>query len=174
MKKLLFNTLSKQIKELEKTAKNTILALLNEIPNKTYQTDKIDEEKIIITYDNEKFAFVGCYIDKTKGTFTYNLHDGLKLLGYKIINDDDMNSYRVTSLGSGSNTDYNTFGSTYKHIFEVTDIANTNGSVSDPSTNYVSTATILPQTGQYGILLLGGILATIGLGIIIKKRKDLI
>lgn len=86
MKKLLFNTLSKQIKELEKTAKNTILALLNEIPNKTYQTDKIDEEKIIITYDNEKFAFVGCYIDKTKGTFTY----GLKLLGYKIINDDDM------------------------------------------------------------------------------------
>lgn len=36
MKKLLFNTLSKQIKELEKTAKNTILALLNEIPNKTY------------------------------------------------------------------------------------------------------------------------------------------
>lgn len=82
MKKLLFNTLSKQIKELEKTAKNTILALLNEIPNKTYQTDKIDEEKIIITYDNEKFAFVGCYIDKTKGTF--------KLLGYKIINDDDM------------------------------------------------------------------------------------
>lgn len=90
MKKLLFNTLSKQIKELEKTAKNTILALLNEIPNKTYQTDKIDEEKIIITYDNEKFAFVGCYIDKTKGTFTYNLYDGLKLLGYKIINDDDM------------------------------------------------------------------------------------
>lgn len=90
MKKLLFNTLSKQIKELEKTAKNTILALLNEIPNKTYQTDKIDEEKIIITYDNEKFAFVGCYIDKTKGTFTYNLHDELKLLGYKIINDDDM------------------------------------------------------------------------------------
>lgn len=90
MKKLLFNTLSKQIKELEKTAKNTILALLNEIPNKTYQTDKIDEEKIIITYDNEKFAFVGCYIDKTKGTFTYNLHDRLKLLGYKIINDDDM------------------------------------------------------------------------------------
>lgn len=89
MKKLLFNTLSKQIKELEKTAKNTILALLNEIPNKTYQTDKIDEEKIIITYDNEKFAFAGCYIDKTKGTFTYNLHDGLKLLGYKIINDDD-------------------------------------------------------------------------------------
>lgn len=90
MKKLLFNTLSRQIKEFEKTAKNTILALLNEIPNKTYQTDKIDEERIIITYDNEKFAFVGCYIDKTKGTFTYNLHDGLKLLGYKIINDDDM------------------------------------------------------------------------------------
>lgn len=88
MKKLLFNTLSKQIKELEKTAKNTILALLNEIPNKTYQTNKIDEERNITTYDNEKFAFVGCYIDKTKGTFTHNLHDGLKLLGYKIINDD--------------------------------------------------------------------------------------
>ena len=67
MKKLLFNTLLKQIKELEKTAKNTILALLNEIPNKTYQTDKTDEERIIITYDNEKFAFVGCYIDETKG-----------------------------------------------------------------------------------------------------------
>lgn len=84
MKKLLFNTLSKQIKELEKTAKNTILALLNEIPNKTYQTDKIDEERIIITYDNEKFAFVGCYIDETKGTFTSTLNNGLKLLGYNI------------------------------------------------------------------------------------------
>ena len=60
MKKLLFNTLSKQIKELEKTAKNTILALLNEIPNKTYQNDKIDEERIIIienkfkSFPNEK------------------------------------------------------------------------------------------------------------------------
>lgn len=88
MKKLLFNTLSKQIKELEKTAKNTILALLNEIPNKTYQTDKIYEERIIITYDNEKFAFVGCYIDKTKGTFTSTLNNGLKLLGYKIVGDN--------------------------------------------------------------------------------------
>ena len=88
MKKLLFNTLSKQIKELEKTAKNTILALLNEIPNKTYQSDKIDEEKIIITYDNEKFAFVGCYIDETKGTFTSTLNNGLKLLGYKIVDDN--------------------------------------------------------------------------------------
>ena len=67
-----------KIKELEKTAKNTILALLNEIPNKTYQTDKIDEERIIITYDNEKFAFVGCYIDETKGTFTSTLNNGLK------------------------------------------------------------------------------------------------
>lgn len=46
---------------------------MNEIPNKTYQTDKIDEERIIITYDNEKFAFVGCYIDETKGTFTSTL-----------------------------------------------------------------------------------------------------
>lgn len=88
MKKLLFNTLSKQIKELEKTAKNTILALLNEIPNKTYQTDKIDEERIIITYDNEKFAFVGCYIDETKSTFTSTLNNGLKLLGYKIVGDN--------------------------------------------------------------------------------------
>lgn len=67
MKKLLFNTLSKQIKELEKTAKNTILALLNEIPNKTYQSDKIDEEK---------------------GTFTSILNNGLKLLGYKIVGDN--------------------------------------------------------------------------------------
>lgn len=88
MKKLLFNTLSKQIKELEKTAKNTILALLNEIPNKTYQSDKIDEEKIIITYDNEKFAFVGCYVDETKVTFTSTLNNGLKLLGYKIVGDN--------------------------------------------------------------------------------------
>lgn len=88
MKKLLFNTLSRQIKELEKTAKNTILALLNEIPNKTYQTDKINEERIIITYDNEKFVFVGCYIDETKCTFTSTLNNGLKLLGYKIVDNN--------------------------------------------------------------------------------------
>lgn len=84
MEKILFNTLSKQAKELQKTAEKTLYAFVNNQPNKMYQTADINDEDIILTFDNEMYAFVGCFIDKTKNTFSTTLNKGLKLLGYKI------------------------------------------------------------------------------------------
>lgn len=84
MERILFNIISKQAKELQKTAENTLYAFVNNQPNKTYQTDNINDEDVILSFDNEMFAFVGCFIDKTKGTFSSALNKGLKLLGYKI------------------------------------------------------------------------------------------
>lgn len=84
MKKLLFNTLSRQVKDLQKTARNTILRLLSELPNKTYKTDKIDIDRDIFTFDSERYAFVGCYIHEFENSGNYYR---LKLLGYKIYND---------------------------------------------------------------------------------------
>ena len=91
MEKLLFNTLSKQAKELQKTAENALYSFVNNQPNKMYQTANISDEDIIFTYDNETFAFVGCFIDKTKGTFSSTLNKGLKLLGYKIETKETIN-----------------------------------------------------------------------------------
>lgn len=84
MERILFNTLSKQTKELQKTAENTLYAFVNNQPNKMYQTAVINDEDVILTFDNEMYAFVGCFIDKTKNTFSSALNKGLKLLGYKI------------------------------------------------------------------------------------------
>ena len=84
MEKLLFNTLSKQAKELQKTAENTLYAFVNNQPNKMYQTAVINDEDVILTFDNEMYAFVGCFVDKTKNTLSSALNKGLKLLGYKI------------------------------------------------------------------------------------------
>lgn len=84
MEKLLFNTLSKQAKELQKTAENALYAFVNNQPNKMYQTAVINDEDVILTFDNEMYAFVGCFIDKTKNTISSALNKGLKLLGYKI------------------------------------------------------------------------------------------
>lgn len=84
MEKLLFNTLSKQTKELQKTAENTLYAFVNNQPNKMYQTAVINDEDVILTFDNEMYAFVGCFVDKTKNTLSSALNKGLKLLGYKI------------------------------------------------------------------------------------------
>lgn len=84
MEKLLFNTVSKQAKELQKTAENALYAFVNNQPNKMYQTAVINDEDVILTFDNEMYAFVGCFIDKTKKTFSATLNKGLKLLGYKI------------------------------------------------------------------------------------------
>lgn len=84
MEKLLFNTVSKQTKELQKTAENTLYAFVNNQPNKMYQTAVINDEDVILTFDNEMYAFVGCFVDKTKNTLSSALNKGLKLLGYKI------------------------------------------------------------------------------------------
>nr|DAD66610.1 MAG TPA: hypothetical protein [Myoviridae sp. ctPuP5] len=84
MEKLLFNTVSKQAKELQKTAENALYAFVNNQPNKMYQTAVINDEDVILTFDNEMYAFVGCFIDKTKNTLSSALNKGLKLLGYKI------------------------------------------------------------------------------------------
>ena len=84
MERILFNTVSKQAKELQKTTENTLYAFVNNQPNKMYQTTVINDEDVILTFDNEMYAFVGCFIDKTKNTFSSALNKGLKLLGYKI------------------------------------------------------------------------------------------
>lgn len=81
MEKLIFNTLSKQAKELEKTAKNSLIEFLNKRTNKTYQTDKITQKNRILLYGGSKYAFVGCFIEKKEVRRT---HKGLKLLGYEI------------------------------------------------------------------------------------------
>lgn len=88
MEKILFNHLSKQVRELVKTAQISLISFLSDKPNKTYQTDKIDTEKIIYTYDNETFAFVGCYLSTKKETISDTLNKGLKLLGYKIVDEE--------------------------------------------------------------------------------------
>lgn len=91
MEKLIFNTLSKQAKELEKTAKNTLIEFLNARKNKTYQTDKITEENRIFMYGGRSYAFVGCFIEKKEA---HNTHKGLKLLGYQIDNKTTEISYK--------------------------------------------------------------------------------
>lgn len=88
MEKILFNHLSKQVRELVKTAQISLISFLSNKANKTYQTDKIDTEKIIYTYDNETFAFVGCYLSTKKETISDTLNKGLKILGYKIVNEE--------------------------------------------------------------------------------------
>lgn len=88
MEKILFNHLSKQVRELIKTAQISLISFLSNKANKTYQTDKIDAEKSITTYDNETFAFVGCYLSTKKETISNTLNKGLKLLGYKIVNEE--------------------------------------------------------------------------------------
>lgn len=88
MEKILFNHLSKQVRELVKTAQISLISFLSDKPNKTYQTDKIDTEKIIYTYDNETFAFVGCYLSTKEKNLSDMVNKGLKLLGYKIVNEE--------------------------------------------------------------------------------------
>lgn len=90
MEKVLFDHLSKQVKELVRTAQNSLISFLNNKDNKTYQTDNIDIKKSITTYNNETFAFVGCYLSTKKETISYVLSKGLKVLGYKIVDEEVM------------------------------------------------------------------------------------
>lgn len=84
----MFNHLSKQVKELVITAKNSLISFLSDKHNKTYQTDKIDTERIIYTYDNETFAFVGCYLSANERNLSDMINKGLRLLGYKVVNEE--------------------------------------------------------------------------------------
>lgn len=91
MKKILFNTLSRQIKELKRTAYHTLYAFLESVENNKYIVSNIDEENYFITDDGERLIFVGAYIDRVENK--------VKLQGKYSINDKVTYSYSLLEVG---------------------------------------------------------------------------